>query len=213
VGRHERLTGMNVDPLQGTISTGPNPQGVGRYLSTIWAVGLALAGPLSLVLHWTFCADSLLGMILLFFAGVIAAVAGLGVAIWSGIVGRWGRAIAADMRPLSLALCLLNSFIVWVFAMAVGEYIHFRLERESYLARIAALPSGKGPRTVVFVLSEDGWLGISNDRLVVYDESDEVALPEEQRSAASKVADTSLCYGVGYLRLLGDHFCIVRISY
>jgi hypothetical protein len=204
---------MNVDPLQATISTGPNPRGVRRYLWTVWAVGLALAGPLSLVLYWTFCADSLLGMVLLFFAEVIAAVAGLGVAIWSGIVGRWGRAIAAGMLPLSLALCLLNFFTVWSFAMAAGEYLHFRLMRATYLSEIARLPPDKRPRTVVFVLSEDGWLGISNYHLAVYDESDEVALPEQSASWKARVADTALGYGVGYLRALGGHFYIVRISH
>lgn len=187
---------------------------ISRYLWIVWAIGLALAGPLSLVLFWTFAADSSLGMIPLFFAWVMAAVAGLGVAIWSGIVGQWGRAIAAGMLPLSLALFLLNFSTAWFLAMAAGEDIHFRLMRASYLAEIARLPADKGQRTKVFLLSEDGWAGITNYHLVVYDESGEVLLPEPQRSAAwkARVARTPLEIGVGYARPLGDHFYIVRVS-
>lgn len=137
------------------------------------------------------------------------------VAVASAFKREWCFTIGMLVLPLSFALTLWNSDEIWFRGIGMGEYIHFRLERETYLARIAALPSGKEPRTVVFVLSEDGWAGISNYHLVVYDESDEIALPEQQRSASwkGKVADTPLGYGVGYLRPLGDHFYIVRISY
>ena len=99
--------------------------------------------------------------------------------------------------------------------MGIGEYVRFRLVRSDYLAEIAALPSDKEPRTIVFVLSEDGYFTITNYHLVVYDESEEVTLPAAQRSASwkAKVADTALEYGVGYLRPLGDHFYLVRASH
>jgi len=98
--------------------------------------------------------------------------------------------------------------------MAEGEYIHFRLMRASYLAEIARLPAEREPRTAVFLISQDGWAGISNYHLVVYDESDEVALPDAQRSPAwkARIAGTWLEIGTGYMRPLGDHFYIVRIS-
>jgi len=195
-------------PSAAPVSQAPRRR-VHRYLWILWALGFAVAGPFALVLFWTFAADSSLGEIPLLFAWALAAVVALGIAIWSGIVGRWDRAIAAGMLPLSLALTLLTFDTVWFFAMAEGEYIHFRLMRASYLAEIARLPAEREPRTAVFLLSQDGWAGISN-----YDESDEVALPDAQRSPAWKVriAGTWLEIGAGYVRPLDDHFYIVRIS-
>src|SRR5258708_33877947 len=82
-----------------------------------------------------------------------------------------------------------------------------------YVAEIAGLPAEREPWTAVFLLSQDGWAGISNYHRVVYDESDEVALPDAQRSPAWKVriAGTRLEIGAGYVRPLDDHFYIVRI--
>jgi hypothetical protein len=58
-------------------------------------------------------------------------------------------------------------------------------------------------------------LGISNEHLAVYDESDEVAWPDRQRSEAwkTRVKGTYLEYGVGQWRAIGNHFYIVRISF
>jgi hypothetical protein len=208
---------MNPDPISADspLATPVRPRRTTHYLWIAAAPIFALLGPAAFILFWTFAANNSLGDFGLLFLWVVLSIVALGIAIWSGIVRRWGRAVAASMLPLSLALAILNLTAFWSFVMGAGEYIHFRLERESYLAEIAALPSDKGPRTVVFVLSEDGWAGINNNHLVVYDETDEVALPEQQRSASwkEKVADTALSYGVGYLRPLGDHFYIVRISY
>jgi hypothetical protein len=160
------------------------------------------------VLCWAFAADSGWPDFALLCAWSLAAVVALGIAIWSGIVGRWGRAITAGMLPLSLVLSIVAFGRVGNFAMAVGEYIHFRILRASYRAEIARLSTDKGPRTVVFLLSEDGGAGINNYHLVVYDESDEVALPDAQRSPGwnARIAGTQLEIGVGYTRPLGDHF-------
>lgn len=181
------------------------------FLATIFAI----AGPAMLILFWTFFASVSLGDLLLLLMWGAAAVVALGFALWSAHRGRWHAAIATAMLPLSLVISLLNLGALWQFSMGAGEAIHFRLARRSYLSEIAALPANERPRLAVFVLSEDGWLGISNLHLVVYDESDEVALPEERRSAAWKkrAARTPLQFGIGYLRPLGDHFYIVRISY
>ncbi len=175
----------------------------------------AVAGPAMLVLFWAFCADVSLGGLFLLLAWGAAAVVALGIAVWSAYRRQWRRTVATAMLPLSLVVSLLNFDTLWRFSMATGEAIHFRLARQGYLAEIAALPAGQRPRLAVFVLSEDGWLGISNLHLVVYDESDEVALPAERQSPAwkARAAQTLLTLGIGYLRPLGDHFYIVRISY
>lgn len=208
---------MNSDPISADspLATPVRPRRASHYLWIAAAPFFVVLGPAALVLFWTFAADHAFGVFALLFLWAVLSIIALGIAIWLGTARRWGCAVVASMPSLSLALAILNFSAFWFFVMGAGEYIHFRLERERYLAEITALPSGKGPRTVVFVLSEDGWAGTSNYHLVVYDESDEVALPEEQRSASwkEKVADTALSYGVGYLRPLGNHFYIVRISY
>ncbi len=98
--------------------------------------------------------------------------------------------------------------------MTASEYVRFRLERATYLAEIAALPSATGPRLAVFQMSQDGWVTHTNYHLVVYDESDEVALPDARRSPAwqARIRDTKLESGTTYVAAQGEHFYIVRVS-
>jgi hypothetical protein len=109
---------------------------------------------------------------------------------------------------------VLGDMLVVPAGTKAGEYIHFRLMRATYLAEIAAMPAATEPRLRVFLLSQDGWFSITNYHLVVYDESDEVALPEAQRSPAwqARVSDTPLESGVPYVAPQGEHFYIVRVS-
>lgn len=57
-------------------------------------------------------------------------------------------------------------------------------------------------------------MGITNFRLVVYDESEEITLAEDLRSAAwkARIADTPLQFGIGDLTSFGNHFYLVLIS-
>ena len=207
-----------LNPVKAKMSDSPDHQSIARrYLWIVGAIGLLLAGPLSLVLFCTFAAGSFLGFFLVPLGWVMAAVAGLGIAIWAAIARQWGRAIAASALPLSLLLALLNPYKLWFFSMAAGEEIHFRLLRASYRAEIARLPTDEGPRTAVFVLSEDGWAGITNFHLVVYDESDEIGLPDDQHSSSWKARFArgwpQIAAGAGYVKSVGDHFYIVRVSF
>lgn len=210
-------TSTKLNPVQAKMSDSSDQHSiVRRYLWIVWAIGLMLAGPLSPVLYWTFAADSFLAMLLLPLSWVMAAVVGLGIAIWAALTRRWGRAIAASTLPLSLLLAVPNFEKVWFFSMAAGEEIHFRLLRASYRAEIARLPTDEGPRTAVFVLSEDGWGGITDFHLVVYDESDEIGLPDDQHSSSWKARFArgwpQIAAGAGYVKSVGDHFYIVRVS-
>src|SRR5258708_21870803 len=109
---------------------------VHRYLWILWALGFAVAGPFALVLFWTFAADSSLGEIPLLFAWALAAVVALGIAIWSGIVGRWDRAIAAGLLPLSLASTMLAFHTVWFFAIAEWDSCSLPLLRAGVICLI-----------------------------------------------------------------------------
>lgn len=183
----------------------------------VWCpVGIlcALTFPLALVLYWASEPADTWGDLLIIAAWYFAAVIGLGLAIWSGIVKQYARATAFAMIPLSLAISLGNYHAFHDGTMVAGEYLDYRMNRGRYLAEVAAMPADRGPRTKVFVLSEDGWAGISNWHLLVYDESGEVARPQAEWSAdwQAKIADTPLASGVGYIAPIGDNFYIVAIS-
>jgi hypothetical protein len=168
-----------------------------------------------LVLYWASGPDDTLGFFLIIAAWYFAAVIGLGLAIWSAIVKRYASCLAFAMLPLSLAISLANYRVFHDSTMVAGEYIDYRINRARYLAEVATMPADRGPRIKVFVLSEDGWAGISNWHLLVYDESGEVARPQAEWSADWKatIADTPLEYGVGYIAPIGDNFYIVAISH
>jgi hypothetical protein len=137
------------------------------------------------------------------------------------IVWALACAITVPVAMIAIAACgtfgtdaVLGDMLVVPAGTKAGEYIHFRLMRATYLAEIAAMPAATEPRLRVFLLSQDGWFSITNYHLVVYDESDEVALPEAQRSPAwqARVSDTPLESGVPYVAPQGEHFYIVRVS-
>jgi hypothetical protein len=183
-------------------------------LSCLVGIICALAFPLATVLYWASEPDDTWGDLLIVAAWYVAAVIGLGLAIWSAIVKRYARAAAFAMLPLSLAISLANYRVFHDGTMVAGEYLDYRMNRGRYLAEIAAMPADRGARTKVFVLSEDGWAGISNWHLLVYDESGEIARPQAEWSAdwKAKIADTPLEYGVGFIAPIGDNFYIVAIS-
>ncbi len=184
----------------------------------LWIVGGiagAFVGPVALVLCWAFFASFFLAPEIVVVLWMVVAVSGIGFAIAAALARRWRSMIVALTLPMSLAIFLSNFNSFWRQAMSAGEEVHFRLARPGYVRYVARLPADNGPRLEVFVLSEDGWLGSSNEHLAVYDESDEVALPDKSRSAGwlARVKGTYLEYGVGYWRAMGDHFYIVRISF
>ena len=203
--------------VESSLSAAPAPRGFRRYLWIVWALAFAITVPVAIIgvaACGTFGADVLLGDVLVALFGGAAALVALIVAVVMALKRRWRRVIGAAMIPSSLALALLYYGELDGAGTTAGEYIHFRLMRATYLAEIAAMPAATGPRLAVFPLSQDGLFNITNYHLVVYDESDEVALPEAQRSPAwqARVSDTPLESGVGYVAPQGEHFCIVRVS-
>ena len=95
-----------------------------------------------------------------------------------------------------------------MLAIEYGELIHFKLMRAEYEAQIRQLPTERGPRLAVF-----GWGGFVVGHGVVYDESDEIALPAAEQSAAwkARIAETELTCGA-WGTPVGGHFYIVRIG-
>jgi hypothetical protein len=191
-----------------------------RFRNHLWivrALAVAAAVPAAVIAtaaSGTVGADAFLGDLLLLLLAGVAVVIALTVAVVMALKRRWRRAIGAAMMPLSLAIALLCFAELDAAGTTAGEYLHFRLMRATYLAEIAAMPAAAEPRLAVFELSSDGWFAHTNYHLAVYDESDEVALPDAQRSPEwqARGRDTPLESGVGYVASMGGHFYIVRIS-
>ena len=198
-------------------SAAPAPRGFRRHLWLVWVLALAGAVPAAIVgvaAASIFGVDLFAGDILVLLVVAVASLIALVVAAVMAFKRRWRRAIGAAMLPLSLALTLLYARELEAAGMTAGEYVRFRLNRATYLAEIAALPVATEPRLAVFEMSQDGFVTLTNYHLVVYDESDEIALPDARRSPAwqARIRDTRLESGTPYVAAQGEHFYIVRVS-
>jgi hypothetical protein len=146
---------------------------------------LAIGLPIALVL----LAASPLGTSLLY---VVAGIPGLlllwlGVGIWSAArclrfaaQRSWLRSLQAAILPIVIIGVAFNPLRFIYLCNYVGDVMHFVLARPYYDQEISALPPTDRPRLVVF-----NWGGmIWASRGLVFDESDEVALPPGHQSVA-----------------------------
>jgi hypothetical protein len=79
-----------------------------------------------------------------------------------------------SVLPLATLIAIANAGTIWPLAMETGERIHFQAMRRSYLEDVSKLPSSGEPRFAIW-----HWGGFVVGHAVVYDESDEIALPEQ----------------------------------
>jgi len=182
-----------------------------RVAVFLWPVAFAIAGPAGLVLFWSISSDApvFFGLPYLGLWAAAAFVAFL-LAMIKMIGRRWRGALSLSIMPLAALAMFVNFKAVWDFAADAGVYIHFRATRAALLADIAKLPTDKGPRLAIFDWS--GFLGSA--RAFVYDESDEIVLAKEARSAAwkARTAKTELGCELVRVKPVGDHFYIVDVD-
>jgi len=117
------------------------------------------------------------------------------------------RAVSFVIVPAASALMLLAP--VTHSVVLVGERLHFWVAKPGYLKEIADIPKGDGPRLALFDWGDD----ITSFRVVIYDEADELLLPEERRSGGWKkrlYGSYEKCAVGGYP--VGDHFYIAEIG-
>jgi hypothetical protein len=94
---------------------------------------------------------------------------------------RWRRAISIIVAPI-----VAGSFFVLLGWLGITtELIRLELGKSSYLAQIDALPATDGgPRLKSWDWGQTGGAGVVNDFwTLVYDDSDQIALPASSRSA------------------------------
>ena len=174
-----------------------------------WAVAIGLGVPIALI---ALAASPLgpnfiyvlVGIPALLFLWVIAGLVALIVSIRSAIQKEWRRCVLATILPVVLLIVAFNPVRFVRSCDYLGDVIHFVAMRPYYDRAIAALPADQRPRLVVF-----DWGGMSfASRGLVYDETDQVALPRGRQSPdwLAKASHTELsCEGYG-VRALWDHY-------
>jgi hypothetical protein len=168
-----------------------------------WLIGFGLAIPLVLVLF----AASPAGYNILYFelgrpallmiwaaTGIMSAA----LSLRSAFRGAWLQSVVALLVPLCLLVVALDPSKFLGLTQNAGNILRFMAMRPSYDARVASLPTGTHPRIVEFDWDGMPWVTFS----VVYDESDEIALPREQQSADWRVQAKGhlICDGYGVIQ-------------
>jgi hypothetical protein len=117
---------------------------------------------------------------------------------------RWRSAISAAVLPLvAIAVCIYPYGAMQTLREA-GDRFHFYVMRSHYLAEVAARSNEAQPRLIVW-----NWGGmIWSSKGVIYDESDEIALPVTSQSAdwKSRASGSELVCGDYSFEALGNHF-------
>ena len=174
-----------------------------------WAAAIGLGVPIALI---AFAASPLgpnfiyvvVGIPVLLFLWVIAGLVALIVSIRSAMRKEWRRCVMATILPVVLLIVAFDPVRFVRSCDYLGDVIHFIAMRSTYDRTIAALPADQRPRLAVF-----DWGGMSfASHGLVYDESDQVALPRGRQSTdwVAKASHTELsCEGYG-VQALWDHY-------
>ena len=128
-------------------------------------------------------------------------------AAWLAVRGlsatAWRAALSALVLPIAVFCALALPFRFAGSCDELGEFLYFRVNRLDYVARVAAIPESGHPKLAVF--SRGGMVWYSEG--IVYDETDEIMLPPEQRSPSwtERARHTELTCRF-WARPFGDHF-------
>jgi hypothetical protein len=173
-----------------------------------WAVAIGLGVPIALIV---FAASPLgpdffyvlAGIPALLFLWVIAGLGALIVSVRSAMQKQWRRCGLAAILPVVLLIVAFDPVRFVRSCDYLGDVLHFIAMKPHYDRQIAALPADQNPRLVVF-----DWGGMSfASHGLVYDETDQVALPRGRQSAhwLAEASHTELSCGYG-VRALWDHY-------
>ena len=133
-----------------------------------------------------------------------AGAAALIVSLRSALRRDWRRCALASLLPIALLIVALDPIRFVRVCNTLGDLVHFIVAKPYYDRQIAALPTGEGPRLAVFDWGGMVWASSG----LIYDESDQVALPRERQAAdwRERASRTELaCEGYGVWPLW-DHY-------
>jgi len=97
---------------------------------------------------------------------------------------RWRRALSFVLLP-----ALATPIVIWLLPLAAGidwaaDFTHYSMFRSFYAGRVDATSVGAEPRLVWFFWRDASGLLELTLEYLVYDQTDEISLPDDQRSAA-----------------------------
>ena len=184
-----------------------------RLPRSLVAVGIGV--PLALILLaasplGTDFSYVVIGIPALLLAWVAAGVAALIAGIRSAMRKDWRQCTLASLLPAALLVAALDPVRFVRSCNYLGDVIHFVAAKPFYDRQIAALSAEQGPRLAVFNWGGMVWASFG----VVYDESDQVALPSGRQSAdwLERAGRSELsCAGYG-AQPLWDHYYLASFS-
>jgi hypothetical protein len=156
-----------------------------RFL--VWPIVLSIGFPIVLVFAWI-AADLwssfvLLAAYLLWWGGALLVF----IVMIGCLLGRqWRKAVSALVLPATAVAAVFNLHSVGRASIWAGDRLELLATLPTYSWEIANLPHKEGPRIATF-LWRDLNLGFGlalGYEFLVYDDSDEIALPAQERSAA-----------------------------
>jgi hypothetical protein len=179
----------------------------------LWPAMVALAGPLILVAGTVCCGLNFFwrvyGISSVLVLWVLAALCAAWFAVRNFNRSKWRSALPALVLPIVLFCAIPGRFRLVQSCGELGHFLLFRARRSDYVARVAAMPDDGRPKLAIFSLGGMVWYS----EAIVYDESDELVLPPEQRSASWTERARHLEFVCGFwARPLGDHFYLVGFS-
>jgi hypothetical protein len=167
-------------------------------------VGLLFSGDSDHPLDWAVRSGLVRRACLVYDVGLLS-IARIGNSDFSASAPDWRRAVSMSVLPLATLIVIANAGTIWPLAMETGERIHFQAMRRSYLEDVSKLTSSGEPRFAIWQ-----WGGFGVGHAVVYDESDEIALPERSPAWKKRVANTEVGSCGAWGSPLGNHFYLVR---
>jgi hypothetical protein len=174
----------------------------------VWPSAVAFGFLLAFVLILALPNGRVWGIFLVGPVLALIATAILFIACWvvieSIVQRRYRRAVSALIFPVLSILVALNFTQVIRSSAVLGDYVQFFAGYPFFRHAVARIPQNGGPRLVVFTTS--GFISMSNG--IAFDESDEIAKPVGEQSAAWKVrADhTELGNGVWWAKRILGHW-------
>ena len=208
------MSSTNPDGLLLLDEGNPRAQKAGGDRFLWWPLILTFGSPIALVLVWT--APDPWGFIGVLTVYLIWCGSALGffIAILTWLYRRqWRRAASTLILPASALAALLNLHVVAKATIWVGDRLVLLATFPSYSREISNLPHQQGPHIATLPWRDlNGFQMDLGYVLLVYDESDEIALPVQERSAAWKEnAGSDLqCRLTGVEHIFGHYYFVGR---
>lgn len=208
------MSSTNPDELSLLADKNPREQNTVGDRFVYWPLVLTFGSPIILVLVWT-APDpwGFIGVLTVYFLWCGSALGVLIVALIWLYRQQWRRAASAIILPASALAAVLNLNFVAKTTIWAGDRLELLATFSRYSREISNLPHQEGPRVATFMWRDLNGFGMDLGYvLLVYDESDEIALPAGQRSAAwrENAGSDLQCRLTGVEHVFGHYYFVGR---